>query len=286
MERKKLFPEQQKSEYQYNVKELPKLNEITEKIEAYAPGYQIERITLSRLNTTRPSASVNITHPREMMRGPTTDFIFMHPYTLEINASSIQGGDQGVWVSIVSSMFALHFGSYGGTLGQWAYFVMGLLGALLFYTGNLLWIEKRRRQKQATQSKSNLVLAKLTVGIALGCICAISLAFATTKWISLTSLNVNIAYLWLYYLTFFAVVIAAFIKGPSITAIYTLKISAILCLIVPLNSLIALLLPSLGLWYADSFGEIMLEVMTLPFAWFFYVCASKVTKRAYNGEKK
>jgi uncharacterized iron-regulated membrane protein len=282
---KKLFPEPQKSEYQYSIKELPSLDDIKAKIQAYAPGYQIERIALSRLNTSSPSASVNITHPREMMRGPTTDFIFMHPYTLEINVSSLQKGDQGIWVSIVSSLFALHFGSYGGTLGQWAYFVMGLLGALLFYTGNLLWIEKRRKQKLAKQSKSSLVLAKLTVGIALGCICAISLAFAATKWLSLTSLNVNIAYLWIYYVTFFAVVVASFIKGPSITTIYTLKISTIFCLIIPLNSIVALLIPQLGLWYADSFTEIMLEIVALPFAWFFYVCASKVAKRAYKGEK-
>ena len=49
--------------------------------------------------------------------------------------------------------------------------------------------------------------------------------------------------------------------------------------------MIALLLPNLGLWHADSFAEIMLEVMTLPFAWFFYACAIKVAKRAYKGEK-
>lgn len=281
---KPLFPEPQKSTYQYNIKELPTLEEIRAKVHNYAPGYQIESIRLSRLNSTSPSASINITHPQEMMRGPTTDFIFMHPYTLEVEGSSLQNGDQGIWVSIVTTLFALHFGSYGGALGQWAYFVMGLLGALLFYTGNLLWIEKRRKQNQSVQTRSTQILAKLTVGIALGCVTAVALAFATTKWLSLFSFNINLAYLWLYYVSFFIVLLSAFIKGPSLTAIYALRASSIFCLIVPLNSLIALTLPQLSLWPADSLSEIMLELTAIPFALFFYVSANKVKTRAYNGD--
>ena len=35
---------------------------------------------------------------------------------------------------------------------RWVYFVFGLSGAFLFYSGNLLWVEKRRRTRSATKA--------------------------------------------------------------------------------------------------------------------------------------
>ena len=42
------------------------------------------------------------------------------------------------WSEAVNAFFALHFGSFGGNTVRWLYVLMGLAGAALFYTGNLL----------------------------------------------------------------------------------------------------------------------------------------------------
>jgi uncharacterized iron-regulated membrane protein len=51
---------------------------------------------------------------------------------------------------------------------QWLYFLLGLGGAFLFYSGNLLWIESRRKRRQVEQGRAQLVMARATVGICLG----------------------------------------------------------------------------------------------------------------------
>jgi hypothetical protein len=64
---------------------------------------------------------------------------------------------------------ALHFGTFGGALVQGVYLLLGLAGAFLFYSGNLLWLESRRKRRQALQPRHHRLLAQLTVGACLGC---------------------------------------------------------------------------------------------------------------------
>ena len=82
-----------------------------------------------------------------------------------------------------ASLFGLHFGSFGGRTVQWLYFILGLAGAFLFYSGNLLWIESRRKRRHADQPRKTLVMARATVGVCIGSCLAISGAFVAT-WIA------------------------------------------------------------------------------------------------------
>lgn len=102
----------------------------------------------------------------QLMRGALNDYVFINPYTFEIASSSAAHPEQNIWAKIVSTFFSLHFGSYGGDLVRWAYFLMGLAGAGLFYSGNILWLEKRRN-KGVQQSRSYKVMGALTVGVSL-----------------------------------------------------------------------------------------------------------------------
>lgn len=79
-----------------------------------------------------------------------------------------------------SSMYALHFGNFGGRAVQWLYFLLGLAGAFLFYSGNLLWIESRRKRRHAEQPRKTLVMARATLGVCLGTCAGIAAAFAAT----------------------------------------------------------------------------------------------------------
>ncbi|KZC41345.1 UNVERIFIED_ORG: hypothetical protein RHOFW104R5_16425, partial [Rhodanobacter sp. FW104-R5] len=63
---------------------------------------------------------------------------------------------------------ALHFGNFGHDAVKWLYFVLGLAGAFLFYSGNLLWIESRRKRRQTEQPLRTRVMAALTLGVCLG----------------------------------------------------------------------------------------------------------------------
>jgi hypothetical protein len=79
-----------------------------------------------------------------------------------------------------SAMYGLHFGTFGGNLVRWLYFVLGLAGAFLFYSGNLLWVESRRRRRHVDQPKRTRIMARATVGVCMGTCLGISGAFAAT----------------------------------------------------------------------------------------------------------
>lgn len=82
--------------------------------------------------------------------------------------------------NLSSSMYGLHFGNFGGRTVQWLYFVLGLAGAFLFYSGNLLWLESRRRRRHLDQPARVRWMARATLGLCLGTCLGISSDFALT----------------------------------------------------------------------------------------------------------
>lgn len=90
-------------------------------------------------------------------------------------------GARPTGTSALSSLAALHFGDYGGRPVQWLYFGLGMAGAFLFYSGNLLWLEARRKRRAQTTAWRHQALARLTVGFCLGCCIGISALFVAAK---------------------------------------------------------------------------------------------------------
>lgn len=76
-----------------------------------------------------------------------------------------------------AALFGLHFGFFGGATVKWLYFVLGLAGAFLFYSGNLLWIESRRKRRRADQPARTRWMARATVGVCIGSCLGVSAAF-------------------------------------------------------------------------------------------------------------
>ncbi len=91
--------------------------------------------------------------------------------------------------SVSSAMYGLHFGNFGGRTVQWLYFVLGLAGAFLFYSGNLLWLESRRRRRHVEQPRRVRFMARTTLGICLGSCLGISVAFAAAWLAALAGLK-------------------------------------------------------------------------------------------------
>jgi hypothetical protein len=131
-----------------------------------------------------PGLQVQGVDDRYAMRAPTYGIAGVDPQTGTITASDYMPGRQDGWSAVTSTLFALHFGSFGGTTIRWAYFLMGLAGAMLFYTGNLLWVESRRKERKGgavTQTRSTRILGALTVGVPLGCVAGTAVTLAAAK---------------------------------------------------------------------------------------------------------
>lgn len=56
----------------------------------------------------------------------------------------------------------LHYGNFGDMAVKWLYFVLGMAGAFLFYSGNLLWIEARRKRREVAQPRRRRASAAAT----------------------------------------------------------------------------------------------------------------------------
>ncbi|WP_425512417.1 hypothetical protein [Xanthomonas translucens] len=54
-------------------------------------------------------------------------------------------------------------------------------GAFLFYSGNLLWVKARRKRRQQAQPWRTHAMARLTVGLCLGCVAGVSVLFVAAR---------------------------------------------------------------------------------------------------------
>ena len=102
----------------------------------------------------------------------------------------------------------------------------GLAGALLFYTGNLLWLEVRRRNSSAQPAKIRL-MASVTLGVCLGAMAGISALFIA---------GILLAESWhkpVYFSVFFAALGWAFLRQPAKAGAELLYLTALLTLLIP-----------------------------------------------------
>ncbi|WDS34791.1 PepSY-associated TM helix domain-containing protein [Pseudoxanthomonas sp.] len=121
----------------------------------------------------------------------------------------------------------LHFGNYGHGAVQWLYFLLGLAGAFLFYSGNLLWIEARRKRRQHAQPLRTQVMARLTLGVCLGCVGGVSALFIAGALLPESQAAMT------YYATFFVLLAWALIRKPAKAGAELLFACALLTLLVP-----------------------------------------------------
>ena len=180
--------------------------------------------------------------PRYGQRGPASTLAILDPATGAVTGADYLGGKQDGWGTTLTSFFTLHFGSFGGTPVRWAYFLLGLSGAAIFYTGNLLWVESRRRRERksgmVTQTRSTRILAALTVGVPLGSMAGIGITLAAAKPLGLAA-SPGLHSL-IYHVVFFAFVGWALVRGSARGAVELLPGAALACLAIPAMTLATL----------------------------------------------
>lgn len=215
-------------------------SELLTRANAQLPGFEVFTFTFARDEDGHLEAGITGLDIRRGTRARTYMRTHLDPYTGTVDTHDLPGHMDG-WDEAVNAFFALHFGSYGGNPVRWLYVLMGLAGAMLFYTGNLLWVESRRRRQKGMESvvqkRSAKVLGCLTVGVALGSVAGISATLAAAKWLPARLDDLEFWHQAVYYSVFFAAVGWAFVRGSGRGAVELLWACAVLTLAIPLSSL-------------------------------------------------
>ena len=188
----------------------------------------------------------------------------------------------------LASAYALHFGEYGNAWVKALYFLMGLGGAFLFYSGNLLWVESRRKRRQAQQGRAQINMARVTVGVCIGLCVAVSAAFVAAQWFEWLAqrrdLDVASGIGWVCFAAWGLCALWASLRPPVRAAQELLWLAALVTFLVPVAH-------GLGtdwwLWrsaVAGQWGLFSLDAGALAMAFGFATLARATARRAREGE--
>ncbi|MFT4069213.1 PepSY-associated TM helix domain-containing protein [Paraburkholderia sp.] len=246
------------------------------KVHERAPRFEPTALRYRRAG--QPGATVFVAGDDARYLARDGGFALMDPFTGRfLNAQFLPGAADGNnWSASTSAFYALHFGSYGGAPVRWGYFVLGLAGAFLFYSGNLLWIESRRKALRrdgipVTQRRSTFMMASLSVGVALGCICGISLTLLAGKLLAGRVDDLHTWHIGIYYAVFVGSIAWAMVRGAARGSVELLALATWSTAAIPLASLVGALAPSSGLWFSADAGPLGVDIGAalgaLCFAW-------------------
>ena len=273
--------------YDESAQSLPPID-IVKRVEKQAPGFEPFHMEYIGVGGGRGVIRVSGTDVRHIVPRAVGGFVAVDPYTGDFVDTDLLPGHQSGWIVPVTSFFTLHFGSYGGTPVRWGYFILGMAGALLFYTGNLLWIETRRKKERrnsgpVTQSRNTSLMGSLTIGVSLGCVCGISLILAAAKWVPLMMSPPGDWYIWLYYAMFLAAIAVAFVLGAARAAVVLLWTAAFLTALIPLSSLLGSLFGAT--WNHSGWGIVAVDMVAVLGAVAFAGMAMMTGRRIKRGDR-
>ncbi len=264
--------------------------QLSKRLAALAPSFQPREITYSDVLTDHARVRVAGVDPGHMLRGADRGFAAMDPYSGAILDTAYLPGHEGPWTDIVITFFALHFGNFGGAFMRWVYFLLGLSGAFLFYTGNLLWIETRRRKQRRggdtpVQRRVTRAMASATVGVCWGSVAGVCAAMVAGKWLHGVVESQSALYMSAYYSVFLASVAWAFVAGPARSLVHLLAASAAFALAIPATSLLAAVLPSSPAWLHTAPDLLAVEVTALVGGLLLLVMTRRTARRVRHGSR-
>jgi uncharacterized iron-regulated membrane protein len=265
---------------------MKRVSELVAAVAVVSPEFSPTRLHYRDADTRGALVRVAGEDPRFLSRGG--GFAVLRGVTAEIVNVDYLPEKQSGWTAAVSPFFALHFGSYGGAPVRWAYFFLGLAGAFLFYSGNLLWIESRRRTarrhgEQVVQTTASRLMAAASIGVCLGCVCALSFAIGSTKWLYGHVEDVDAWRRGIYHVVFFGALAFALLSGAARAGIALAYVAAIGALSLPVTSALALAAPGLGPWAGADPESAGVDIVAFGAALCFAALARATARRAALG---
>lgn len=226
-------------------------DEMLTRINEQVPYFKVKRLNYRFNRDNTVEVMVDGERDGYAHRGPDYGIMAVHAYTGDIMSPEYLPGHQGAYDSTVTSFFALHFGNFGGAPVRWSYVVLGFAGAFLFYTGNLLWIESRRKRARrnnpyVTQPLKTRLIGGLTIGVTFGCIAGISITVAAAKLLPNLVTDVLLAHYSIYYAVFAAAIVWGVMRGTARGAFELQILTVVAMLCIPAVSLLSAILPGFG----------------------------------------
>lgn len=255
--------------------------QIVARVREQAPGFTPETLIYGQGRGGLPALRVQGSDGRYGLRAPTYGMAGIDPQTGAITGTDYMPGMQDGWSATITSFFALHFGNFGGTTIRWAYFLLGLAGAFLFYTGNLLWVESRRKKERKAgaveQTRATRILGALTVGVPLGSIAGISVTLAAAKLLGdHASYGLHSA---IYYAVFLIATGWALVRGAARSGVELAMLGAVAMLCIPAASLIA------GTGWYDAPALMLVDITAALLAVLLLLSARAAARRAAAGPR-
>ncbi|KPC55454.1 PepSY-associated TM helix domain-containing protein [Amantichitinum ursilacus] len=244
------------------------LDVLLKKAEARAPGFEPTSLTILNYGDANAEMAVRGDSDRSLAPYGNVGIRMADGVITDVQAARERDANHAT----MSGMYSLHFGSYGAYMVKWLYFILGLGGAFLFYSGNLLWVESRRKARQNRQTTSSYRMAQATVGICIGTCIGISAAFVATQAAhAMGALDIPHWERVAAYSTFALAVVFAFVRPPAVAAIMLLRVAGVLTMLIPVANGVAtgdhmLLTPWHGQWQVFSVDAMGL-VLGAGFLW-------------------
>ncbi|MFB1484933.1 PepSY-associated TM helix domain-containing protein [Corallococcus sp. RDP092CA] len=251
-----------------------------------APSFEPHALQYVRVASPRALVRVWGHDPAALSPRSLGGFLALDPYSGKVLSTDFLPGRLTGPSTLIASFFALHFGSFGGLPVKWIYFLLALSGAWLFYSGNVLWVETRRKKARVPgqaplQRRDVRWMAATTVGVCLGCVSGISFTLVLAKWLQGHVSDLRVFHQCGYYAVFFASIVYAWVRGPARAAIELLWGAALFTLAIPLTTLVGWLAPVLGPWATwDALG---VDLTALAGAFCFAWMARATARRAHAG---
>ncbi len=193
-----------------------------------------EPVYLKLANAGDANAIVEITGESPRALAPL-GAVALNANTGEVLASQLPGRRDANHATLTAA-YALHFGEYGNALVPWLYFLLGLGGSFLFYSGNLLWIESRRKRRQVPQGRAQVNMARATVGVCIGLCVAVSAAFVAAQVFEAYAPELaDRGTRWVCFLAWGGCALWAALRTPAQAARELLWLAAIVTALVPLG---------------------------------------------------
>jgi uncharacterized iron-regulated membrane protein len=246
-------------------------------IDDFEPAY------LKLANAGDRNAVVEVTGESSRSLGPLGS-VALDANTGELLATQLPGRRDANHATLAAT-YALHFGEYGNALVPWLYFVLGVGGAFLFYSGNLLWIEARRKRRQQAQGRAQVNMARATVGICIGFCVAVSAAFvAAQAFEAWAPARVDAGIRWTCFLAWAGCATWAALRAPARAARELLWLAAIVTAAVPVAHGLAS-----GLWPWRSaasgyWAPFWVDGVAMAVAFAFAMLARATARRARSGD--